>query len=306
MGRQYLASFVYRAAKAREGFSAVAEHDGISESPRVTVENGGLTNVFFFGSTPFNTPAARKIIDDKWTLYRAAQGHVPRPHTEAFLKNDPRSNEDVLASIMGHIEDDAHRLNFPIILKPNSGSLAKDVFLANSPEEALHAISTIRQNTSWGDYLLAQQYLGDEQGPFPEVRAMCLDGECLIMYERTIDQADDADAAIWGGETIQATENPLLKAQAQRLARHLHQIHDISYIGLDLKVDREGRIWLLEGNSSPMGLEKIKNQIPNGQALIDNLTDRILDKLDMHARSAAQTEALMDRIAAPNKTFEGA
>jgi|GEM_PF-4019332 len=249
-----------------------------------------------FGTTPFNPPHATNVINDKWALYQAVEGHVLRPQTEAILKTDPRGDAEILEQLTGHVADSAHSLDFPFVLKPNSGSLSKNVFIANTPEEALSAISAIRKDPSCGDYLLAQQYLGDAHSAFPEIRAMCLDGECLIMYERTIDQADEANAAIWGGETIRGIDDPSIRAQVENLARHLHQIHDMSYIGLDLKVDRGGHIWLIEGNSSPMGLEKVRQQLPDGDALISGLTSRMLDKLQMHANSVEQTNALFDSI----------
>ncbi len=297
MRRQYLASFIYSAAKAREGFSAASVHDGVSESPQVTVETGGLKKVFAFGSTPFNSQKAKALIDDKRALYEATEGHVMRPYTEAFHKQDPRSDQQLLDAITARIEDDSNQLSFPLILKPNAGSLANDVFVAKTPEEAQNALTVIRNNASWGEYVLVQQYLGDEQGPYPEIRAMCLDGECLIMYQRAI----DGDAPeIWQGENIQAIENEWITAQVERLAHALKDEHDIEYIGLDLKIDRNGHLWLLEGNSSPMGLEKVKHQIPNGQALIDGLTGRILDKLSREAHSEAQVVEFFS----PNRALE--
>ena len=256
--------------------------DSICESPFVTLTFNGKSFAFNFGKTPFNSDNASKLINDKWALYHASRSYVARPYTEGVQIESPQKDGEVFCDILSKINEDDHVFSFPLILKPNNGSLGRNVFLARDEDQLSHAIKTIRADKKNGDRLIAQEYLGDEQGAFDEIRAICLDGKSQIVFKRSTKEvipANIMDPGKWPGLTYSEVNNQETTRQIDQLAGHLYQQHGISYIAFDLKLDRNGTIWLLEGNSAPMGLNHLETELPNGRQQLEKLTDSMLKKI---------------------------
>ena len=150
---------------------------------------------------------------------------------------------------------------------------------------------TIRGEYGQGDKMLVQQYLGDENGIFREIRGICLDGECMLAYERVTDQDIPRDVltnpSAWPGAKRQEVNDPDITAQIEKLAEHLYYQHGVSYVAFDMKCDRHGRMWLMEGNIAPMGLDDLERDLPNGRAFIEKLTNRMIDKIKFQGTAEA-------------------
>lgn len=278
---------------------AQIHREPLFESPEVTFQfaQNSQDYRFIFGKTPFNSDDTNSFINNKWALYETLHDSIPFPHTEAMAKKSDQSHDNIRDSITAKINDPEHPFSLPIILKPNSGSLSVNVFVVEDEEQLLPAIKAIREDSDHGDQLLVQQYLGDENGPFQEIRAICLDGKGAIVFEKNTDNATRgvlANPIYWDGAIPKEITDPDILQQIDAIATRLHNDHGASYVGFDLMHDNEGRIWVLEANAAPMGLEKVEREMPNGRHLIDDLTNRMLEKIKhgQDAQSDSPSEGL--------------
>lgn len=282
--RKYLAAYLIDAFKRADNLDAKlnVQRDSVCESPDVTIEFKHKSYNFMFGRTPFNSDAARQLIDDKLEVYNALRGRFPVPYTEAIEKSSDRTSDDIRSDILTKINNDHHYFQFPIVIKPNMGSLAHHVFIAEDSESVLNALEQIRSDSRHGDQILIQQFMGDEDGAYREMRAICLDGESQIIFERDTEHAipnDIANPDRWPGVKFKHIVDPQIITQVDQIAKYLYEKKDVSYVAFDLKCDREGKIWVLEGNSSPMGLSRLERELSNGRDLISKLTDQMIAKM---------------------------
>ncbi len=294
---KYLASYIIDAHKRRgdDALQLSVNYEPLHESPSVKVIFEERSADFEFGHTPFNPEGAERLVRDKWSLYRKTQDELPWPHTESVHKTSARTNQDIRDDVVRKIADPGHPFEFPIVLKPNKGSLSRNVFIANDENELLESIQTVRNDGSNGALMLIQQYLGDEQGLFREIRGICLDGETVIAYEKATDQDIPRELvtnpAHWPGVKRHAVDDAEIIQQIDDIAQHLYQEHGVSYIAFDTKCDRDGNIWLIEGNSAPMGLYYVEHELENGSERIRTLTDKMLDKVK--GQSPDDTDSLV-------------
>lgn len=283
---KYLASYIIDAWRARGGrdlIPAKINRESFCDSPEVVFDVGGEEKRFFFGKTPFNDEAASETVSDKWKLYRTLRDEIPLPYTEYVSKKDERRDADIRDAVLKKIADPQHDFSFPLIVKPSGGSLSRNVFIARDVEQLDRAIASNRADPDNGPGILFQQYLGDSQGLFREIRGICLDGKTMIAYDRVthMDIPDDVvtDPAHWPGVVRREVNEPDIIAQIDAIAEHLYENYGVSYVAFDMKCDREGRMWVLEGNVAPLGLDEIERQMPNGGALIRAMTGKMLDKV---------------------------
>ena len=289
-GRKYLAHYMIDAWRRRGAGSfipATIRRESFCESPEITFHHGGEDFRFAFGHTPFNSPQAERLISDKWQMFQTLRDELPLPYTETIAKNDPRSDAEISESVVSQTSDKWHPFSFPVVVKPSEGSLSRNVFIAKDREQLIQAIHANRMDSSNGHGILFQQYLGDEQGLFREIRGLCFDGKTRLAYERTppetlssaqslvSDPAMIAQPGVVRGEVT----DPAILAQIDAIAEHLYENYGVAYIAFDMKCDRSGKMWVLEGNVAPMGLDAIEREIPNSRLFLRNLTDDMLDKV---------------------------
>lgn len=283
---KYLAHYMIEAWHARGGRSAVSakvHREPFCDSPEVVFMLGEQQFRFFFGKTPFNDPQADRLISDKWLLFQTVGDELPLPYTEYLDKNDPRDDAALVEPVLRKVEDPQHPLAFPLVVKPSEGSLSRNVYIARNAAELTRAIRANRDDPDNGQGILLQHYLGDQSGLFREIRGICLDGQTMIAYERTTqEEIPDAvltDPAHWPGVVRTEVTDPAIIAQIDSIADRLHEDYGVCYVAFDMKCDRDGKMWVLEGNVAPLGLDDIERQMPNGGSLIRAMTDRMLDKV---------------------------
>ncbi|MCL4679354.1 MAG: hypothetical protein KJ017_12260 [Alphaproteobacteria bacterium] len=289
-GHKYLASYMIDAWRARGGHAAVpakVRRESFCDSPEIIFTHGERQFSFFFGKTPFNDPQADTLISDKWLLFQTLGDQIPLPYTEFVAKDDPRDDAALVQAILQKAEDPHSPLAFPLVVKPSEGSLSRNVFIAHEAHELARAIRANRDDPDNGPGILLQRYLGDEEGLFREIRGICLDGRTMIAYERTTTQPipDNVltDPAHWPGVVRREVTDPAIIEQIDSIADRLHEDYGVCYVAFDMKCDRDGKMWVLEGNVAPLGLDEIERQMPNGGALIHAMAEKMLDKVMAHA-----------------------
>lgn len=262
---------------------ATIRREAFSESPEITFHHGGADFRFGFGHTPFNTKEAERLISDKWEMYQTLGHALPLPYTDIVAKSDPRSDHDIAADIAAKALDASTPLSFPLVVKPSAGSLSRNVFIVKDQDQFMQAIHANRADSSNGDGILVQQYLGDAQGLFTEMRAICLDGRTHVAFDRTTeaDIPDEVltDPALWPGVALTEIHDPAVLAQIDVIAEHLYENYGVSYVTFDMKRDRAGKVWVLEGNVAAMGMEAMQYGLKNGRSLVPGLAEKMLNKV---------------------------
>ncbi|MCB1592001.1 MAG: hypothetical protein KDI90_06070 [Alphaproteobacteria bacterium] len=286
---KYLASYMIDAWRRKGGpniIPASIHRDSFCGSPEVTFAQDGQELKFFFGRTPFNSPESERLISDKWDMFRTLQDEIPLPHTEYVSKTDPRSDVGIRDSVVRLINAPEHPFSFPLVVKPSEGSLSCNVHIVKNPCELERAIFLNRTDMSNGPGILFQEFLGDGRQLFPEIRGVCLDGEVMIAYDRVTqhDIPDDllTNPSHWPGVLRREVTDPKVLDQIQCIAEHLYDAYGLSYVAFDMKCDKEGRLWVLEGNVAPLGLDEVERQLKNGPALVTRLADKMFDKVLAH------------------------
>jgi hypothetical protein len=96
----------------------------------------GQSYDFDMSQTPFNCAETTRVIDDKWVLYNAAGHALHMPHTQAFAFDNEFDLGRVHREILSNIENEKHPFDFPIVIKPNKGSLSKNVCICHDARAA--------------------------------------------------------------------------------------------------------------------------------------------------------------------------
>ncbi len=286
--QKYLSAYMvdaFKRSSPRDDMTLKIHHDSILEGhlPNISIDFKQQSHDFLFGHTPFNPKDAEELVRDKWSMYQKTKDALPWPHTEMLHKTSKKTTDDVTAEIITKINDPEHPFTFPLVLKPNRGSLSRNVHIAHDEDELHSAIKSVRSEGSQGALMLIQEYLGDDDGFYPEFRAVCFDGKAIITFDRRTDQDIPADVLTdpghWPGVALSEVKDEKILNQMNDIAAYLKEEHGVSYIAFDMKRDREGNVWVMEGNTSPMGYYRIENDLPEGRERITELTDLMIAKI---------------------------
>lgn len=286
---KYLAFHMIDAVKRADDphISMRVQHDSMCESPLVKIEFNKKTFDFAFGRTPFNTEASEKLMRDKWAFYNATKDSINWPHTQAIPKQDDVSVQQRVQQITAQIDDPYHPFVWPIILKPSEGTLSRHVYHCENEEDLRSGLENVSKDRSHGDHVLVQQCLGDENGLFTEMRAFCFDGHTAFIFDRQTDAEIPHELLTnptqWPGLRLSQIRDEHIVAQTDAIARTLKEQHGAVYFAIDVMCDRDGKVWMMEANSSPMSFAKIEAQLDGGANLINGLTEEMIAAIKARA-----------------------
>jgi len=277
--------YSYLKNKLQDEESIHFDHDGNLE-----IRIAGLPFNFFGSTSPFNSRTVANFINDKWALYDSAKLRINVPYTESFVKKEC-DDEKLTDTVLEKVESKTHPFSFPLIIKPNNGSLSSNVYIAHNREELYNAINANRIDNDNGELILIQQYIG----PAEEYRAICFNGSCVFAYEKNIDEANESTSLnpiYWNGSKARIVDNQALLDQFSVISEYLFKEHRVTYVGMDLRIDDNKQVWLLEGNNAPMGLRRVVLDTENGKDMIDSLCDRMIADMRQTAITAQKSQYL--------------
>lgn len=268
MDRRELADHIYAATRGRPEFEGSDAPDGFAY-PRRSILVNGQSFIFAFGQTPFNSHDAKKFIDDKARLYEAVHSVINCPETIIYNRSNPPDKQKILDAV----DDENSAIKFPLIVKLNRESKSKGVFIVSNEDDLQNALENLNEIQGDSDKILVQQCIYEAK----EYRAVCFRGQMMFGYNRF---PFNNLRGVFGQEKRHALEDPDLVERINAMAEYLYKHHAVEYVGLDLRLDPQNTFWLLEGNSSPLGLPIVANELPNGKKIIKNLTDCLLNALE--------------------------
>ncbi len=232
--------------------------------------------------TPFNSEDVARICKDKEYTFHILKDLVSMPRTVGYLdpnvpaefkKYSKFENFDAIA------DDIEKRFSFPLIVKRNAGSLGRNVFECKNSLELREKIQVIfSKDSSEYDYIaLAQEKVDIAH----EYRVVVLNGEIEILYEKDFLHATfegNLSPLHWKNAKAVVVEDQVIRAQIADFIAPIFDTIPLSWGGLDVAIDRGGKLWLFELNSHPGFSYFIKD---NGQAMVIELYKKALKNLKL-------------------------
>jgi len=242
-----------------------------------------LDKPYFFAncSTPFNNDGMHKISKDKEFSYRLLNEHIAMPKTAGFFDPNPMSDENKIyanQSDANEITKDIIReFPLPVVVKMNSGSQGKNVFLCNSEAEVKEALKKIYdKNSPLYDYVaIAQDYIRIKR----EYRVVVFEREILLVYEKDISNARfSGNLSPLHYENAKAVyvDDKTLISKIADFIKPMFNVFDVQFAGLDVVLDESGKFWLIETNVHPGFSYFVKD---NGEAKLVDMYEKILKKM---------------------------
>lgn len=231
-------------------------------------------------TTPFNSEVNAAICKDKGLTYELLKNKVRIPKTISFLSpfcKEKYQKYLTYKNIDSIVEEINKNFSLPVIIKMNSGSLGKNVFLCQDGEQIRSSLEKIF-NINSKDYdciAIAQEYID----VIREYRAIIFNNELLLLYEKNIDNAKFVgilSPGAWeGSKTIQITEEEFI-TEVERFIQPIFEEISLNYTGADIVIDKNRKIWLLELNSMPHYERFVKD---NGEETIVEIFKKMLTSL---------------------------
>lgn len=221
----------------------------------VAVDTGRREALFANWTTPFNPQSVARLCRDKDFSFALLEDLAVTPHTLSFL--NPEVDERyrrylehfTVGEIVAAIEE---RFELPVIVKRNSGTAGRNVFLCRTRSEIEQAVTAIFDRNSHGyDYVaLAQRYVE----PVKEYRVIVFEDTLQFAYHKSTRGATftgNLSPLHWENARAVHEHEPDLLATLGRFSRPITERLQLAYGGLDVIVDRKDRLWLIEANSAP-------------------------------------------------------
>lgn len=197
--------------------------------------------LFFINfATPWNDASAAALCRDKEYTYRLLSPHMRIPKTTAYF--DPQFNRKNYKQYHEHTDRDAIIRDittqhiFPLIIKMNSGSRKRNVFLCHNEKDIRRALNSIFNKRSRNyDYLaLAQEYINIQT----EYRVVMFKKQILCVYIK-----NDAK------RTLIHDQNVI--AKLRDFIRPIFEKTTVQFAGLDVAQNVHDELFLLEMNAEP-------------------------------------------------------
>lgn len=206
-------------------------------------------------STPLVDQSIFKILKDKDYTYSILHKKIRTPKTLSFLspfcdfKYQHYLKFETIADIAKEID---RVLQYPVIVKRNSGSSGHNVFLCHNLEDIQNSLTTIF-NIDHKDYdyvAIAQEYILIQR----EYRAIFLNQELILLYEKDITQATftgNLSPLHWQGSQAKHINDVQIISEIETFCQPVFQELNLNYTGLDIVIDQDHQYWFIEANSHP-------------------------------------------------------
>lgn len=230
---------------------------------------------FYFVShcNPFDRSDFDHICRDKDFLYTLVSSYIKTPKWKSYLDpswqcwTNPNYNVFRYKDIEAIADDILNNFSFPVVIKKNRGSMAINVFIAESKEKAIKSLKTIfnKRNEAYDYCGLAQEYLDVAK----EYRAVVYKGKVYLLYEKNLPKKFRKRNLGWTFTSHKQIEDKNFIDRIENFVRPIYENIPIKFAGFDLILDKNNELWFLEMNKTPMfdsfvaenGVEKLTEMI---------------------------------------------
>jgi glutathione synthase/RimK-type ligase-like ATP-grasp enzyme len=213
-------------------------------------------------TTPWNDTGSSKLCADKEFTYRLLAPHINMPTTKAFF--DPHFSQKkyalykIQSDLQQIIADIESQFKFPLIIKMNSGSKKRNVFLCDNTKKVQKALRSIYNKKSpLYDYIaVAQTYIDIRE----EYRVVIFRGQILIAYTKH-------------NPIVDIVKNPQLLQKITDFITPIFTHTQVQFAGLDIAIDSSSIMFFIEMNSCP-GFDSLARH--HGENIVVKLYEKML------------------------------
>ncbi|MBM7843204.1 ATP-grasp domain-containing protein [Herpetosiphon giganteus] len=248
--------------------------------------------LFVNWKAPLNDNTLSEICRDKDYFYTLTHSSIKQPQTESYfhpLGPERFAKYRAFDSFEAIADDVLAKFALPVMIKRNRGSGGLNVFRCHDREAIIRALGKIFDGASKDfDYIALAQGTIDIAH---EYRAVFLDGQLILLYEKNIDQAlfeGNLSPLHWNGGKAVVIDDQALHTTISNFAASLFAALPLRWTGLDIAQDRAGEWWLIEANASP-GFEYIARDA--GDDVIVEVYCKVLETLGITSPKLAGAQA---------------
>ncbi len=251
--------------------------------------SGGRSRLFIANNLGLNSEVVEKICRDKSYSHALLGEYIRMPQTDTYIDPDP---PDIYASFKAFdstdvvVEDIIKKCGekslseFPLLLKPNSGSMGINAFKCKSDSDVARAVNTIFDKNSYkyDHVLLVQEYIKIQK----EYRVLVYNHTIQFVYQKDNTQTSaefigNISPLHYANAKAVLVADAAFILQLQEFIAPIFDCMDLQYAGLDIAVDQVGKMYLLEINSKP-GFSYFVKDV--GEAEVITLFRKILTDFD--------------------------
>lgn len=223
-------------------------------------------------SFDLNPASCYHIVNDKYATYEVLKHHNISVLTHYMIFNPKAEGRGEFAgNLNNEVDEIFKKINQEkVVVKANTSSEGKQVFIATSEEEAVTIIKT----------LFKENFLSVSICPFEEIeceyRVVFLDNEILYVYKKIArdwkhNLADGAYAItdLKNDEKLEAVKELALKAGKAVNAR---------FVTIDISKRVNGEIFVMEINGA-VCMSKFIEMVPNGRQIAQEIYEKAIDKM---------------------------
>lgn len=222
-------------------------------------------------SFDLNPSSAYQVVNDKYATYEVLK-HNNIPVLKHYIIFNP--NAEGRCEFAVNIEEEVDEIFTKIgeeklVLKANTSSEGKNVYLINSKEEAIEII----------EELFSQYFTSVSICPFEniecEYRVTFLDGEILNVYKKIAKNWKHNLAE--GAEIAEITEYDEID-KVKELALKAGKAVNARFVNIDISRRVNGELFVMEINGS-VCMSKFIEKAPNGKEIAKNIYEKAIDKM---------------------------
>jgi len=217
----------------------------------VRIRLGGKWQYFQGNRTPFNSAVFSSICQDKSHSYQLLHSVINMPKTLSILDfavEEKYQKYLTYPSMDATLQAIHSELQYPVIIKPNRGSLGRDVFLCEDEASAKKSIEHIfNKLAKHYDYMaIAQQFIPTQA----EYRLLYLFGQAEFAYTRGNAAAFNAKYWEKGEQAALITDQELINELAD-FVKPIDAEIETGIVGYDIIRGMDQQLYLIELNDSP-------------------------------------------------------
>ncbi len=220
---------------------------------------------FVKGASPVNSLTHLLMCRDKDIFYELIKNVTNTPKTLKFYKSDD-DYQDIEELCL-------QSFSYPFVVKMNSGERGRNVFKVSDYNELVAAMKSVY---CCDNITIVQKYID----PKTEYRALVFEKELIFVYKKNNENGQyngNLNPLYYEGSFIELVNDKDLQDRIYDFVIPVFDVIKIPYIAFDIILDKEDKLWLIEGNSAP-GFEKLLKTGTAGE-IIKNLYKKMFEKL---------------------------
>lgn len=223
-------------------------------------------------SFDLNPSSCYHIVNDKYATYEVLKHHNISVLTHYIIFNpNAEGRGEFAGNLPTEVDEIFKKINKEkVVVKANTSSEGKQVFIANSREEAINIIQD----------LFKEHFLSVSICPFEQIeceyRVVFLDNEILYVYKKIArdwkhNLADGAKADIH-------LENDEKLEEVKQLALKAGKVTNARFVSIDISKRINGEIFVMEINGA-VCMSKFIETVPNGRQIAKEIYEKAIDKM---------------------------